>query len=64
MWIKSDVVRPSKSQPRYLDDSCNTSIIYPNLSKKDDKYRSFRILYTNKVFDESKWAQSIILISN
>ena len=62
MWIKSDVARPSKSQPGYLDDSCNTSIIHPNLSKKDDKYRSF--LYTNKVFDESKWAQSIILISN
>ena len=62
MWIKSDVARPSKSQPRHLDDSCNTSIIHPNLRKKDDKYRSF--LYTNKVFDESKWAQSIILISN
>ena len=62
MWIKSDVARPFKSQPRYLDDSYNTSIIHPNLGKKDDKYRSF--LYTNKVFDESKWAQSIILISN
>ena len=62
MWIKSDVARPSKSQPRYLVDSCNTSIIHPNLSKNDDKYRSF--LYTSKVFDESKWAPSIILISN
>ena len=36
MWIKSDVARPSKSQARYLDDSCLTSIIRPNLRKNDD----------------------------